>query len=41
MGRVFLGWDRGFPGRDSVVFILVFYLERGPPYVTTVFCFMS
>ena len=41
MGRVFLGCDRGFPGRDSVVFIMVFYRDRGPPYVMTVFCFLS
>ena len=41
LGRVFLGRDRGFPGCDSIVFILVFYRNRGPPCVATVFCYLS
>ena len=35
------GHDKGFPGRDNVIFLLVFFRDRGPPCVTTVFCSLS
>ena len=31
LGRSFLGCDRGFPGHNRVVFILVFCCDKGPP----------
>ena len=35
------GRDRGFPGCDNVIFLMVFFRDRGPPYFATVFCSLS
>ena len=37
LGRVFLGHDMGFPDRYRVVFILVFYRDKGPACFATMF----
>ena len=37
--RRLLGRDRGFPGRNRVVFLMFFCHGRGPHSVTVVFCF--
>ena len=39
--RWLLARDRGFRGRDRVVFLQVFCLDRGPHGVATMFCFLS